>query len=77
MARDLSRAAHKILTWGNHDWCGQACSFAEDAPATATSTVLQIVVDEAVSVPAWAAAGMRSVSILGLAMVAASSMTGH
>ena len=56
-----SRAAHKILTWGNHDWCGQACSFAEDAPATATSTVLQIVVDEAVSVPA--AAGMRSVSI--------------
>ena len=20
-------ATHKLLTWGNHDWCGQACSF--------------------------------------------------
>ncbi len=30
-------ATHKILTWGNHDWCGQACSFHGDSPAE-TST---------------------------------------
>ena len=23
-------ATHKLLTWGNHDWCGQACSFRSD-----------------------------------------------
>jgi Icc-related predicted phosphoesterase len=39
-------AAHRIATWGNHDWCGQACDFSEDAPSRAPTTRLQIVVDE-------------------------------
>jgi hypothetical protein len=37
-------ATHKILTWGNHDWCGQACSFEADSPLHADTTDLQIVV---------------------------------
>lgn len=45
-------ATHKILTWGNHDWCGQACSFPHDSPAEASTTDLQILVDEATRVPA-------------------------
>jgi hypothetical protein len=45
-------AAHKILTWGNHDWCGQACSFEADSPAVASTSVLQVVVDRLTSVPA-------------------------
>ena len=28
-------AAHKILTWGNHDFCGQAYRFEADSPAVA------------------------------------------
>ena len=44
-------ATHKLLTWGNHDWCGQMCSFRSDAPAYARSTDLQILVDEATTVP--------------------------
>jgi hypothetical protein len=44
-------AAHKLLTWGNHDWCGQACGFHDDSPAQASTTDLQILVDEATSVP--------------------------
>ena len=44
-------ATHKILTWGNHDWCGQACSFESDSPVTAASTTLQILVDAGTSVP--------------------------
>lgn len=55
-------AGHKILTWGNHDWCGQACSFADDAPARASSTALMIVVDEAIRVPARGGSG-RAISI--------------
>ena len=39
-------ATHKLLTWGNHDWCGQMCSFRSDTPAHARSTDLQILVDE-------------------------------
>jgi 3',5'-cyclic AMP phosphodiesterase CpdA len=44
-------ATHKLLTWGNHDWCGQACSFRSDSPAHARSTDLQILVDEGSIVP--------------------------
>jgi hypothetical protein len=44
-------ATHKLLTWGNHDWCGQACSFAADSPAQAHSTDLQILVDEGTTIP--------------------------
>lgn len=43
-------AAHRVLTWGNHDWCGEECSFAADAPGRASSTDLQIVVDRQTSV---------------------------
>src|SRR4030095_2330029 len=43
-------AAHKLLTWGNHDWCGQACSFRADSPAVARSTDLQILVDAGTTV---------------------------
>jgi predicted MPP superfamily phosphohydrolase len=45
-------ATHKILTWGNHDWCGQARSFRHDSPTEASTTALQILVDEATRVPA-------------------------
>jgi hypothetical protein len=30
-------AAHKILTWGNHDWCGRACSYQQDSPDRASA----------------------------------------
>jgi 3',5'-cyclic AMP phosphodiesterase CpdA len=43
-------ATHKILTWGNHDWCGQACSFRLDSPPEASTTDLQILVDEGTTV---------------------------
>lgn len=56
-----SPAAHRILTWGNHDWCGQVCGFDDDAPDVASSTVLQIVVDRGTSVPSQAAG--RSISV--------------
>lgn len=52
-----SRAKHKVLTWGNHDWCGQACGFAADAPGVASSAVLQIVVDTGTTVPGDGVAG--------------------
>ncbi len=55
-------ATHKILTWGNHDWCGQACRFDADSPAAASTTGLQIVVDEGTLVPAAGTAG-RSISV--------------
>jgi 3',5'-cyclic AMP phosphodiesterase CpdA len=44
-------AKHRVLTWGNHDWCGQAYSFEADAPGRASSTGLQILVDEVTHVP--------------------------
>jgi predicted thioesterase len=44
-------ATHKLLTWGNHDWCGQACSFRSDSPAHSRSTDLQILVDESTTIP--------------------------
>ena len=44
-------ATHKILTWGNHDWCGQASSFYSDSPAQVSTGDLQILVDEATTVP--------------------------
>jgi len=50
-------AAHKILTWGNHDWCGQDCSFDGDSPEVAPSTALQILVDAGTSVPRPGAVG--------------------
>jgi Icc-related predicted phosphoesterase len=50
-------AKRTILTWGNHDWCGQLCTFEDSA-----SAALAIVVDNAVSVPDdSAAAGAVSV----------------
>lgn len=45
-------AAHKILTWGNHDFCGQAYRFESDSPAVAPTTSLQILVDASTSVAA-------------------------
>src|SRR6185436_20488363 len=55
-------ATHKVLTWGNHDWCGQACSFRHDAPAVAPTTELQILVDDGTRVAAGGAGG-ASVSV--------------
>jgi hypothetical protein len=54
-------ATHKILTWGNHDWCGQACDFSDDAPGRASTTSLQIVVDERTTVAM--GEGARSISV--------------
>src|ERR1700719_2472968 len=50
-------ATHKLLTWGNHDWCGQMCSFRSDTPFHARSTDLQILVDEGTTVPSGGDAG--------------------
>jgi 3',5'-cyclic AMP phosphodiesterase CpdA len=36
----VTPATHKVLTWGNHDWCGQMCSFRSDTPEHARSTDL-------------------------------------
>jgi hypothetical protein len=55
-------ATHKLLTWGNHDWCGQMCSFRSDTPAHARSTDLQILVDEGTSVSSAGGAG-REMSV--------------
>jgi 3',5'-cyclic AMP phosphodiesterase CpdA len=52
-------ATHKLLTWGNHDWCGQACSFRSDSPEYARSTDLQILVDEGTTLPLSLASGGR------------------
>ncbi len=55
-------AAHRILTWGNHDWCGQACDFGADSPENAPSCALQIVVDCSSWVPSTGDSG-RSISV--------------
>lgn len=52
-------ATHKILTWGNHDWCGQACRFDRDSPTARPASGIQILVDAGTEVPA---AG-RSISV--------------
>jgi Icc-related predicted phosphoesterase len=39
-------ATDRILTWGNHDWCGQACRW------PASTTDVQILVDERTTVHA-------------------------
>jgi hypothetical protein len=52
-------AAHKILTWGNHDWCGQACDFRSSRPLHASTAELQILVDEATAL----SSGATSISI--------------
>lgn len=52
-------ATHKILTWGNHDWCGQTCGFAVGSPAAAEG---QVLVDAGTQVPVRAAGG-RSLSV--------------
>jgi hypothetical protein len=41
-------ATHKILTWGNHDWCGQACHFETGSPEAAEG---QILVDAGTTIP--------------------------
>jgi hypothetical protein len=50
-------ATHKLLTWGNHDWCGQLCSFRLDSPRNARTTDLQILVDDGTTVPVAGEAG--------------------
>jgi hypothetical protein len=54
---EAAPATHKIATWGNHDWCGQACDFSRDAPGAAATTTLQILVDQATDVPVSAPVG--------------------
>lgn len=44
-------AAHKVMTWGNHDWCGEDGNFGDDVPGRATPGAVQILVDEETSVP--------------------------
>jgi 3',5'-cyclic AMP phosphodiesterase CpdA len=45
-----SPATHKVLTWGNHDWCGEACDFSADEPPAGRTTSLQIVIDQTTEV---------------------------
>ena len=52
-------ATHKLLTWGNHDCCGEACSFRSDSPEDAQSTDLLILVDEGTTVPCLEGMGER------------------
>jgi len=47
-------ATHKILTWGNHDWCGQRCHFGS---GSLTAPEGQILVDAVTRVPASRAGG--------------------
>jgi Icc-related predicted phosphoesterase len=58
-----SPARHRIATWGNHDFCGQACDYSSDRPGRAPATTLQIVVDELTTVPSAASTGARDVTI--------------
>jgi Icc-related predicted phosphoesterase len=44
-------ATHKVLTWGNHDWCGQACDFSPDLSVEARTTEFRILVDRSTRVP--------------------------
>jgi hypothetical protein len=55
--------AHSIVTWGNHDWCGQACDFPAERPGSAPTTALQIVVDEMTTVPVTDTGRARPLSI--------------
>jgi 3',5'-cyclic AMP phosphodiesterase CpdA len=59
---DTSPATHKVATWGNHDWCGQACDFSDDAPDAAPTTKLQLLVDQATRVPVSSLSGTASTS---------------
>jgi hypothetical protein len=43
-------ATNKLLTWGNHDFCGQDCDFHQHSPSHASATELQVLVDEGVTV---------------------------
>ena len=44
-------ATHKVLTWGNHDVCGEQCDFAADHPTVADSRMLHILKAEATTIP--------------------------
>ena len=46
-----SPATHKLLTWGNHDWCGEACDFHSDGPPAAASKTLQILLAQSTTIP--------------------------
>src|SRR5262245_46149006 len=61
LRRWLARApaARTVLTWGNHDWCGQRCDFRADGPAAAADATLQVLVDQVTHVQN----GDRSASI--------------
>jgi 3',5'-cyclic AMP phosphodiesterase CpdA len=67
MIRPWAAAApvrQRVLTWGNHDWCGEACDFSQDSPAVSPAAPLHIVVDDVVHVrsdPAAADAHVASV----------------
>jgi Icc-related predicted phosphoesterase len=52
----MAPATRTILTWGNHDWCGQLCTF-DDPSSAASATALTIVVDDATRVPSGGVAG--------------------
>jgi hypothetical protein len=47
---DDAPVAHTLLTWGNHDFCGQECDFRRDFQAQASPAGLKILVDEGVTV---------------------------
>ena len=44
-------ATHKLLTWGNHDWCGEACDFHADGPPAASPETLQILLAQSTTIP--------------------------
>jgi hypothetical protein len=44
-------ARHRILIWGNHDWCGEACDFSADAAGAGSLDRVVILNDDSVHVP--------------------------
>jgi hypothetical protein len=48
-------AARTVITWGNHDYCGEACDFAADMPGRAADGAPLLLVDDSTCITAPAA----------------------
>jgi 3',5'-cyclic AMP phosphodiesterase CpdA len=71
---EAAPATHKVMTWGNHDWCGEQWDFSNDAPDRAATGAVQIVVDGETSVPR---PGSSGTSAAGTVRVWATPWSNH